>query len=321
MAPLPPDPSPADSPARRRTSRRRRAAAPTAAARRFSPWVGRALARVLPLALLAALSAGAASLGLMLWSAATGADPYRLGAPGAHHEGDPLPPRHPLLRPVGPPPGMSLRPGVQRVADAPLPAEPPLAYRQRCVWGKPGSNPYRGTVVQALQSARLPDEVVRQVAARVAARQRSDRVEIRREGIRALGSGRQFDARRVALTYGETLCLDARVNFVAGHMEPADLYEAADAAGRVYAVMVPEVCGNVSVLSQQGERRRPRLLATADEGPPGPLRRLPAALEDGGGEGFFAFADDPHRHDVPEPGTLACVALALAALGWFSRRR
>lgn len=276
--------------------------------------------------LLVALGAGAAGLGWVAWAAVTGADPYRLGAPGAHFEGDPLPAGHRLLRPAPPRPGASLSartppgPGLLRVADAPLPAEPPLTYRQHCVWGKPGSNPYRGTVVQALQSARLPDEVVRQLAARVTAKQRSDRLEIRRDGIRALGSGRVFDPRRVALTYGQTLCLGSRVNFAAGHMEPADLYEAADAAGRVYAVMVPEVCGNVSVLSQQGERRRPRLLATADTTVPGPLRRLPAALEDGG-DGVFAYADDGRANTVPEPGTLACVVLGLVALAWRRRRR
>lgn len=267
------------------------------------------------------LSAGAAALGLTLWAAATGADPFRFGAPGVHFDGDPLPAGHPLLRPAGPRPGASLRLAgsvAHAAAEAALPAEPPLRYRQHCVWGQPGRSPYRGTVVQALQSARLPDEVVRQVAARVAARQRTDRLEIRREGIRALGSGRVFDPRRVALTYGTTMCLGSRVNFAAGHMEPADLYEAADAGGRVYAVMVPEVCGNVSVLSQQAERAR--LLAVADD-PPGPLRRLPVALEDGGSDGFFALADDASRHQVPEPGTLACVALGLAVLAGLRGRR
>ncbi|MEK8051532.1 PEP-CTERM sorting domain-containing protein [Ideonella sp. DXS22W] len=297
----PADVAAGDARARRRRTgrragqgRRTRRAARSAAQARLWRWAGRAL----PLAFFTALSAGAASLGVLLWSAGTGADPFHLGGAGVHFEGDPLPAGHPLLRP----------------------AAPPLAYRQRCVWGKPGSNPYRGTVVQALQAARLPDEVVRQLATQVAEKRRTDRLEIRRDGIRALGSGRVFDPRRVALTFGETMCLGARVNFAAGHMEPADLYEASDHAGRVYAVMVPEVCGNVSVLSQQGERRRPLLLAAADP-VPGPMRRLPAALEDGGGDGIFAFADDLPRHDVPEPGTLACVALGLAALVAFRRRR
>ncbi|MDT7834059.1 PEP-CTERM sorting domain-containing protein [Aquabacterium sp. OR-4] len=345
VAPAPPAPSagPAVAVVRRRRVRRRRAAGARAEA-----WAGRLAARALPLLLLLALSAGAASLALTLWSAATGADPYRLGAPGVHFEGEALAPAHALLQPPAAaasaltapasgaageawlPPATARRAALWRQgaqasalaqgAQAALPAEPALSYRQHCVWGQPGRNPYRGTVVQALQSARLPDEVVRQVAAQVAAGTPTDRLEIRREGIRALGSGRRFDPRRVALTFGQTLCVNARVNFAAGHMEPAALYEAADAGGRVYAVMVPEVCGNVSVLSQQGERA-PRLLAVAEPAPPGPMRRLPAALEDGGGEGLFAFADDRPAQSVPEPGTLACVLLGLALIGWFSRAR
>lgn len=341
MAAVPPDPSSStsrsSSSAGRKSRRRRRdsgSARALRAADRALPRLARGLLAAL---LLTALGAGAAGLGWVAWASATGADPYRLGRPGVHSEGEALPAGHALLKPPRPPlrmaamaapaasaPGSATAvPGLMRVAgtsDA-LPAEPPLRYRQHCVWGRPGSNPYRGTVVQALQAARLPDEVVRQVAAQVAAKQRTDRLEIRRDGIRALGSGRVFDPRRVALTYGETLCVGSRVNFASGHMEPADLYEAADAQGRVYAVMVPEVCGNVSVLSQQGERRRPHLLAVADTAPPGPFRRLPAALEDGGGDGLFAFADSAQRNEVPEPGTLGCVALGLALLAALRRRR
>ncbi len=323
--------------ARVRRRRRHRLARATATRRglaRVAPWAGRLLVGTL-------LAAGLASALAVGWLGATGRDPYRLGAPGVHFDGDALPPGHALLRPRAAVPGLlpvagrwpaggpvQAAPVVEAAPVAPggantaaLPAEPPLAYRQRCVWGQPGRNPYRGTVVQALQSAHLPDAVVRVVAANIAANQPTDRLEIRREGIRALGSGRRFDPRRVALTYGQTLCVNARVNFTAGHMEPAALYEAADAAGRVYAVMVPEVCGNVSVLSQQGERARPRLLAVAEDTPPGPLRRLPAALEDGGGEGLFAFADDAPAQPVPEPGTLLCVALGLLALALVRRRR
>lgn len=332
-APRPPGVAPRVAGAGRVRQRRRQRLARASATRRglarVAPWAGRLLVGTL-------LAAGLASALAVAWLGATGRDPYRLGAPGVHFEGDALPAGHALLRPRPATPGVlpvagrlpagapgqavAAGPGSGAAAAA-LPAEPPLAYRQRCVWGQPGRNPYRGTVVQALQSAHLPDEVVRAVAANIAAGQPTDRLEIRREGIRALGSGRRFDPRRVALTYGQTLCVNARVNFAAGHMEPAALYEAADAAGRVYAVMVPEVCGNVSVLSQQGERARPRLLAVAEEAPPGPLRRLPAALEDGGGEGLFAFADDRPAQTVPEPGTLLCVVLGLAALALVRRRR
>lgn len=130
----------------------------------------------------------------------------------------------------------------------------PLTLRRGCAWGIPGRNPYRGTTEQALQAAGLPPEVVREVAALRAAGHPTDQLEIRNESIRALGDGRTFDPRNVALTFGETLCLNSRVNFPRGHVEKAALYEARDARGRWHSIMVPEVCGNVSVLGARGQR-------------------------------------------------------------------
>ena len=53
------------------------------------------------------------------------------------------------------------------------------------------------------------------------------------------------------MSFGTTLCLNARVNFAPGHVEAADLFEARDDQGRLHAVMVPDVCGNVTVLGAQ----------------------------------------------------------------------
>lgn len=133
-------------------------------------------------------------------------------------------------------------------------ADGPLALRQGCVWGQPGRNPYRGTTEEALQAAGLSPEVVREVAALRQAGRRTDRLEIRTGAIRALADGRTFDPRAVALSFGRTMCLNSRVNFAPGHVELADLYEVRDARGQRHAVMVPDVCGNVSVLSARAER-------------------------------------------------------------------
>jgi hypothetical protein len=111
------------------------------------------------------------------------------------------------------------------------------------------------------------------------------------------------------LSFGNTLCQNSRVNFEPGHTEAADLYEAVDQRGLRHAVMVPDVCGNVSVLGERGERRRAfGLLASAGERPDEQWRMLAtgAAPEDAG--------------SVPEPGTLAAALLALAAL-WGVRHR
>ena len=206
------------------------------------------------------------------------------------------------------------------------PAAPPVAdalsLRHGCVWGKPGRNPYQGTVEQALRAGRLPTELIGPLAERIRKRQPNDRVSISSTGIRAAHSGREFSPRGLALSFGQSMCLNSRVNFAPGHAEPADLYLVSDAAGRQRAVVVPDVCGNVSVLSAGGERRSwPRWLA-------GPLDLLSAALAaspDGPEEVTHADALQAQSvseagHTVPEPGTLACVLAALLAAWRLTRR-
>lgn len=258
------------------------------------------LRRVAPVALSSLAGAALAVLTLVSFSPSwlTQARAPTPLPPGAHHEGVSLNPQHPLLKAQD-----SAAPEVQR-----------LALRQGCVWGKPGTNPYRGTPEEALVTARLPAEVVERIAMKVKAGQVDDRLEITNAGIRTQRDEREFEPRNVALTYGKTLCVNARVNFKAGHVERASLYEAADKRGNLYSVMVPDVCGNVSVLGARMERGRKRVaLAVLAETAHG----APALL-------LAADNDDPAVHAVPEPGTLACVLAGLAgvgAAGWWSRRR
>ena len=128
-----------------------------------------------------------------------------------------------------------------------------LALRRGCAWGDPGRDPYRGSTEQALVAAGLPAEVVRSIAAQRTAGRSVDRLRISRDSIRAEAGSRFFDPRRIDLSFGMTMCRGSRVNFAPGHVELADLYEATDARGRRHAVMVPDVCGNVSVLQAAGE--------------------------------------------------------------------
>jgi hypothetical protein len=53
---------------------------------------------------------------------------------------------------------------LAQAAGEAAPDGPPLALREGCVWGQPGRLPYRGTTAQALRAARLPPEVVQEVA-------------------------------------------------------------------------------------------------------------------------------------------------------------
>ncbi|MBI5256486.1 MAG: PEP-CTERM sorting domain-containing protein [Burkholderiales bacterium] len=268
------------------------------------PWPSRreTLRAAWPVALALAGVASAAIVS-SVWPLERATRPMRAEAPlppGGHHEGVAIATAHPLL---------------QASDDAP-PAIERLALRQGCAWGKPGTNPYRGTVDQALVTAKLPPEVVQRIAEKVGRGQLDDRLEISNNGIRTERDERVFDPRNVALTYGHTMCVNARVNFKQGHVERASLYEAADKQGNLYSVMVPDVCGNVSVLGARLERNRKRVplpvLALTAHG--GPL------LMTLGAEG-----EDPTGRALPEPGTLALVLGVLAAwvgLGrWRQRRR
>lgn len=255
------------------------------------------------------------------------ADGMILLAPGEHHDGDTPAADDPLL----------IQPDVRSHQTAVVGM---LTVRNGCVWGQPGRNPYRGTVEEALVTARLPPEVVQRIALKAMQGQPDDRLEISNAGIRGIRHGRQFDAGNVAMTYGRTLCVNTQVNFKDGRVEPGSLYQATDSKGRDYAVMVPDVCGNVSVLGPWGERTRPvvggvvgerertntpgrpTVLGVIGERPKPDLTPVPV-LDQRRPRSFTAsrLPNGPDAlvtrtaiNSVPEPSTLACVAAALAVM-------
>lgn len=238
-------------------------------------------------------------------------------AAGISHDGEPLAAKHPLALAAAvteavsasAPPGV----GTEAVSAANAPTAAGLTLRQNCAWGQPGRNPYRGTPEQALMAAKLPLEVVKEIAADIREGRLTDRLIIAREGIRNASGSRQFLAAPFVMSYGHTICLNARVNFVPGHTEPAKLYEATDAQGRRYAVMVPEVCGNVSVIGESGGGRRVSLAA----GVPYSQETLNGA---GSGTDVISAEDAGPTNTVPLPGTLPLVLSGLAA-AWLLRRR
>ena len=246
-------------------------------------------------------------------------------ARGVSYDGDALPADHPILVKaafhVEQPPAPAPEPTLHTQHSTTV----PLALRRHCSWGQPGRSPYRGSVEQALISAYVPADVVRLVAADIAARRSVDRVRITNDAIVAERSGRKFDHRHVAMTYGLTLCVDTRVNFKARHVERADLYEARAADGRQFSVMVPDVCGNVSVLAETS--------AADAGGGDGVSDGVGGGV--GGGSVTSGLPDElvyrdgredtaergPEVQLVPAPGTLACAALGLALAVALTRRR
>lgn len=242
-------------------------------------------------------------------------------APGEHHDGDPLPGNHPLVRVVY---RASADPAAP-VASAPqLPAAAPsgLALRRHCAWGDPGRNPYQGTVEEALRAARLPEDVIQKIAAAVASGRHADRLTIGNSGIRADRGGQIFDQRSFAMTYGRTLCLNTRVNFKIGHVERASLYAATDSKGKLHSVMVPDVCGNVSVLGSDIERTASDTAESTDVGGENPGGNPQGQTGGRDPDPASKPASAPaSANQAPAPGTLACVALALGAAAWVGARR
>lgn len=284
-------------------------------ARRWVP------AAVLPLVVRAAfglvLAAGVPAALVVLMVVGTRVDRQAAWSvpPGESHDGRAMP---------GPRPGLAaVLPGAPPTAgtDPPDGAEQALALRQGCAWGKPGRMPYLGSTEQALRMARLPEEVVQGIAQMRRSGVVSGRLEISTQAIRTVSDGREFNPHSLALTFGHTLCLDSRVNFAPGHVERANLYETQDRQGRHYSVMVPDVCGNVSVLGARGQRVGAGAVAAGLGEVPGPLAWMRSVV-DGAGDapGLMLLGPNDVASAVPEPDSLACALAALAALAWLRRR-
>ena len=194
-------------------------------------------------------------------------------------------------------------------------ADAGLSVRQGCAWGVPGRSPYKGSVKAALVAARLPDEVVSKIDSMVAHGDVSDRVEIRRDSIRTVNGKRHFDTKIVAMGFGQTLCFATQVNFRPGHVEIADLYDAQDATGTNYAVMIPYVCGNVSVLAERAERPEAEVAGARGSSTPeagGEGTRRPSIVA--GGQGVWVAPERRNLLAVP-PGTGGGTSIGGGATG------
>jgi hypothetical protein len=200
----------------------------------------------------------------------------------------------------------------------------PLSLREDCAWGEPGRAPYKGTVRQALKAARLPSHIVALLERKIWDRDASDRLAIRNSKIRGVYSDVAFEPWGIKLTFARTLCLNSRINFKPGHVEGADLYQVSDADGTTYSVMIPDVCGNVSLLGAPvatEENPRDVLPSKIEQLRKGSTQNAPPAGGVHGGQKLGPSALQSDRNAVPEPETWVLVVSGVALLGCFISRR
>jgi predicted RNA-binding Zn-ribbon protein involved in translation (DUF1610 family) len=146
--------------------------------------------------------------------------------------------------------GKPLEPDDLRLRPPVAPAE----LRRGCIWGGPGQLPYDGSLRAALVAARLPEPLVDKFAAMRDGALVSDRLEISSAGIRNTTHRRHFGYTMKAMAVERTVCFNTRVNFAAGVVATAELYELVDSDGERHLIMVVPQGGNVAVLDEHTER-------------------------------------------------------------------
>ena len=152
--------------------------------------------------------------------------------------------------------------GAESIGGRPLAADDPRRIStgplgeplRGCVWGGPGQRPYKGTVTAALTAAQLPADIVTKLAIMRDGGAVSDRLEISSAGIHSVDYQRDFGYNVKALTFGDSMCFDSKINPPSSATGSADLYELVDAKRQRYSVMVVANGGNVAVLHVPGGR-------------------------------------------------------------------
>jgi hypothetical protein len=119
-----------------------------------------------------------------------------------------------------------------------------LNYRRACMWNNPGVSPYKGTVRNALYSLKLPEQVEEELVLRISVRDIDQRVVINNKGI--FSSSEVYPPVFVGMGFSRTMCLNTRVNFTKNEL--GDLYQV-EHKGIIYAITVPDVCGNISLMT------------------------------------------------------------------------
>ena len=245
------------------------------------------------------------------------------------------------------PAGQYLTPGDQWLGEpATVPAvlvEPelkqlPIKVKSGCLWGKPGSNPWRGDNYSALRAMFLNPADAREGARMIAAGEKIGRVH--RSNVQMVSSTHVMFAPSSAQAFGQDIvCLGTTTNFRSnGAEESGDLYKVGkqylavwDACRNLDAIfpvdeavaaahpILPGGLGAAPEVTQPGvarERERAaQLLYPLVRARP-PLLGVPLP---GRGVPDSNLVTTP-TNDVPEPGTLALL-FGGAGVGLFLTRR
>ncbi len=150
------------------------------------------------------------------------------------------------------PAGQYLTPGDQWLGEpAALPpalVEPelkqlPIQVKAGCLWGKPGSNPWRGDNYSALRAMFMSSDDAREGARQIAAHQIVGRVH--RSNVQMVSTTHVMFAPTSAQAYGrDIVCLGTSTNFRSnGAEEAGDLYKVGDQYLAVW-----DVCRNLDAI-------------------------------------------------------------------------
>ena len=182
-----------------------------------------------------------------------------------------------------------------------------------CSWASPGADPYMGDVVAAVDRYRdIPATARQALKARMLARQYDDLALITRDGIE--GMHRYTDLRDMHFGDGRLCRSPSRALWSVQHAERGLVY-----CEQEHCLIVPTVCRNVS--------RVTRTTAPPVLPPDGPFRGV-IGIPGGTGlaqQRLTLTGEDTEivapAKPIPEPSTLALLALGLGLVWWVRKEK
>jgi hypothetical protein len=124
------------------------------------------------------------------------------------------------------------------------------ALQPSCSWDRPGVNPYRGNVRDALERyTDIPDADRIALKHRIEQGQADEQVEITRDAIRGKGDKGEYYPEISDMHFGAaSVCHQVtRSKWDAARVEPGAVY-----CVKSHCILVPKICGNVSRIGRKG---------------------------------------------------------------------